>query len=275
MGKKKSSYFKNKKPGGISIPPKGSHGILVTCDIRFVNKAVDQVMKFLNSIVDPLPTTEEENSNVVEEPQKELSLEEELAQLKNPNKKSGDNQPKKKPRFTTYISEVNGNFFIRFTQDIDDPFVILDKYFEMVKEAGESQTPRVTRLYPIQASGFPSTEESIPVITQLIKDYFKPDHPVKYEVAIERKHKGNGQNETHDELNQKIVSIVGQPHKPSYHEGDVGVLWLSLGRNLYMSVIPKWKEWCGCNVPKFAAKCVQKNDAEKEDAGNEKEKESK
>ena len=259
MGKKKSSYFKNQKSGGIKIPPKGSHGILVTCDVNAVHKAVDQVMKFLDSIVDPLPTTDEEGSSVAEQPQKELSLEEELALVQNP-KKGGDNQTKKKARFVTYISEVNGNFFIRFTQDFDDPFAILDKYYGIVKETGKSPTPKVIRLYPIQSSGFPSTEESLPLLTPLITNFFKSDTPTKYEIVISRKHKGNGQGETHEELNQKILNIVGQPHIPSYHDGDAGVLWMSLGRNLYLSVVPRWKEWCGCNVPKYAAKCVIQNE---------------
>lgn len=269
MGKKKSSYFKNKKTGSIQSPPKGSRGILVTCDVGAVQKAVDQVLKFLNSIADPLPSTEGEQSNSTDEPKKELSLEEELAQLKNPNKKSNENQPRK--RFTTFISEVNGNFFIRFTQDFDDPFVFIEKYFNMIKETGQSQTPKVIRMYPIQASGFPSTEESIPLLTPLITNFFKPDNQVKYEVVIQRKHKGNGQGETHEELNQKIIDIVGQPHKPSYHDGDVGILWMSLGRNLYLSVIPKWKEWLGCNVPKFAAKCklqLDKGDDNNNEAEN-------
>ena len=242
MGKNKAAYFQNKskKSSGIISPPKGSRGILVTCDVHGVHKAVDQVIQLIESLSDPI---DEQN----EAEQKEDSLEAELAALKNESK------TKKKTRFIPYVSEVTGNFFIRFANEKDDPFAVLDKYFKELRETGVSQTPRVTRMYPIQASGFPSSEETLPVLEPLIKSFFKDDNPLNYEVVIQRKHKGNGQNETHDELNQKILDIVGKTHHPSFHKGDVGILWLSLGRNLYVSVVPKWKEWLGCNVPKCAA----------------------
>lgn len=251
MPKKKASYFKNNKGGAIQTPPKGSRGILVTCDIGFSQKAVDQVLDLLNSYADPLP---EEENNEEAEPEKELTLEEELQQLKNP--KSAQKQKKQNSRFITYKSEVSGNIFIRFAKEQDDPFVFLEKYFAHLKETGQSLTTKVIRMYPIQSSGFPSTEESLPVLDSLIKSYFHPDTAINYEIVIQRKHKGNSQPETHDELNQKIVNLVGPPHRPSYHEGDVGILWLSLGRNLYMGVVPKWREWCNCNVPKYAARAI-------------------
>jgi hypothetical protein len=234
--KKKAAYFQ-KKGKGISVPPKGSRGLLVTCDVARTNQAVQQIIKTCEQLLGPLPS----NSS---DPPQELSLEDELAQLRAPSEKT---------RFIPYLSEVNGNFFVRFVDDRDDPFVLAGRYFQGVRESGRSAANRIIRLYPILTSGFPNSEESLPVLQELIQKVFVPDRVLKYEIVIQRKHKGDGQKESHDELNGKIRDCIGHPHQASYHEGEVAVLWMSLGRNLYLSVVPQWKEWCGCNVPKFCA----------------------
>ena len=236
MGKKKAAYFQGKKAKNISVPPKGSHGILVTCEPNRTNKATQQVIRMCEEFCEPLDEPEA--------PPKEMSLEEELQQMRNPKQKS---------RFISYVSDVPGNVFIRFTEEKDDPFAILNKFFASVREAGSNTLPNVVRVYPIMASGFPRSEESLPVLQTLIPKLFTPDVERTYEVVIQRKHKGDGQKETHDELNQKIVEMVGAPHKAKYHGSDCAILWLSLGRNLYLSVVEQWKEWCGCNIPKFCA----------------------
>lgn len=235
--KKKAGYFQKKnKP--LVVPPKGSRGLLVTCEPGRVNKAVQQVMRMLEMLADPIETAP---------PEKELTIEEELAQMKDSSQHT---------RFMSYVSDVSGNFFIRFTEEQDDPFALLEKFYASLRLTGSNTMTHVIRLYPIMASGFPSTEESLPVLQTLIPTLFTPEKELTYEVVIQRKHKGDGQKETHDELNKMIVDMVGQPHKPSYHGSDHAVLWMSLGRNLYMSVIPKWKEWCNCNVPKFCAQMI-------------------
>lgn len=237
MGKKKAGYFQ-KKNKGLAVPPKGSRGVLVTCEPGRTNQAVQQVLRMLETLSDP-----------IEAPQKELTIEEELEQMKDSNTKS---------RFVSYVSEVAGNFFIRFTEEQDDPFVILEKLYQLLRETKSNTMKHVVKIFPIMASGFPNADESLPVLQTLIPSLFTAEQALNYEVVIHRKHKGDGQKESHDELNKKIVDMVGQPHKPSYHGADHAVMWMSLGRNLYMSVIPKWKEWCNCNIPKFCAQLVLK-----------------
>lgn len=233
MGKKKAGYFQGKKAKNLAVPPKGSRGILFTCEAGRTNRATQQVIRMCEEYCEaPAP------------PAEKLSLEEELEQMKN---------PKEKTRFISYVSDVPGNVFIRFTDEKDDPFVVLTKLFESVREDGTNPLPNVVRIYPILASGFPRSDESLPILQALIPTLFTPEIERGYEVVIQRKHKGDGQKETHDELNKKIVDMVGEPHKPRYHGSDCAVLWLSLGRNLYMSVLSQWKEWCGCNLPKFCA----------------------
>jgi hypothetical protein len=235
-----------KKPKGLSVPPKGSHGLLITCDFARTNQAVQQILKSCEQILGPLPTAAPEASE-------ELSLEDEIAQLRAPGQKS---------RFIPYLSEVSGNFFVRFVDERDNPLTFAERYFQAVRESRRSPTTHVIRLYPILMSGFPNSEESLPVLKTLIEKVFVPDRPLDYEIVIHRRHKGDGQKESHDDLNHKIRELVGQPHQASYHEGKVAILWMSLGRNLYLSVVPQWKEWCGCNVPKFCAQLELKGSEE-------------
>jgi hypothetical protein len=230
MGRKARFFKKGAKT--LSIPPKGSRGLLVTCEVSRSNQAVQQVLRVCESFAPAL------------EAPHELSLEEELAEIKNPSVKT---------RFVPYMSEVSGNFFIRFTDDRDDPFVVLEGYFQSIAETGQSTTTHVIRIYPISISGFPNSEESLPLLTELLPKVFTSDSAINYEVVIQRKHKGDGQKESHEELNATIVKLVGPPHHAVFHEADVAVLWLSVGRNLYLGVVPKWKEWSGCNIPKFCA----------------------
>jgi hypothetical protein len=230
MGRK-ARFFK-KPAKTLNVPPKGSRGLLVTCEVNKSNQAVQQVLRVCEAFAPPL------------EAPRELSLEEELAEIKNPSVKA---------RFVPYMSEVSGNFFVRFTDDRDDPFVVLDKYFQSITETAQSTTTHVSRIYPIVTSGFPNSEESLPVLNEVLPRFFTPGSEISYEVVIQRKHKGDGQKESHEELNARIVQLIGAPHRPAFHGADVGVLWMSLGRNLYMGVVPKWKEWCGCNIPKFCA----------------------
>jgi hypothetical protein len=231
--KKKAAYFQNKGKAP-SAPPKGSRGLLVTCDVARVNEALRQVLRICEEILD----------RVSVDPSQEISFDDELVQLRTPVEKG---------RFIPYISEVPGNFFIRFTDERDDPFVLVDRYYRSMRESGSSATTRVTRLYPIKTSGSPEAEQSLPVLQGLVEGFFGRDRPVKYEVVLQRKYKGVGQKESHDELNEKIRKLVGEPHQAVYHGGDVAVLWLSLGKMLYLSIVEQWKEWCGCNVPKFCA----------------------
>jgi hypothetical protein len=219
----------------ISGPPKGSHGILVTCELRGSREAVQQALKLCESF---LP------AQAAPAKSKELSLEDELAQLRRPSRKS---------RFIPYLSDVAGNFFIRFVDKQDDPFALVENYFQSIRESGRSATTHVTRLYPILATGSPGMEESLPVLQELLPRVFKGNEPISYEVFIRRKHKGEEQKESHYELNWKIIDSVGPPHHAMYHGSDTAVLWISLSRHLYMSVVPRWKEWCGCNVPRFCA----------------------
>jgi hypothetical protein len=215
----KKGKFPTKKGKKLSVPPKGSCGLIVTCDPIHTNQAVEQVVQLCCTYTEHGDEDEDQQTS----------------------------------RFIPYLSEVPGNFFVRFAGGKDDPFTVLSKYFDALKETGRSTTIYVVRLYPIRLSGFPSSEESLPLLGELTSQIFKPDHAVVYEVLIQRKHKG--EKETHEELNKKIVELVGAPHKPVFHGADTAILWISLGRNLYMSVVDgKWKEWCGCNVPKFCAK---------------------
>jgi hypothetical protein len=224
----------NKGKGSL-VPPRGSHGLLVTCEPHQSQVAVEQTLKLCESF---LP------AQAARAGAEELSLEEELAQVRGVSRKS---------RFIPYVSDVGGNIFIRFVDEQDDPFAVVERYFQSIRESRRSETTHVTRLYPILASGFPDSEESLPVLQALLPRFFTGDEPVTYEIVIQRKHKGDGQKESHDELNKRIMESVGPPHRAMYHGGDSAVLWLSLGRNLYMSVVPRWKEWCFCNVPKFCA----------------------
>ena len=234
MRKKKASYFQKKsRPKNRSVPPKGSRGLLVTFDPKQASQAIRQVMKMCEEFSDPLPDGETG---------KELSLDEELTLLKTAGEKS---------RFVCYESDVSGNAFIRFVRDEDDPFLVLEKFFTSIREVRANLIPNVVRVYPIMASGFPRCEESLPILETLIQKIFTPDKELTYEVVIQRKHKGDGQELTHDELNKKIVDMVGKPHKPIFHGSDNAVLWLSLGRNLYMSVVGHWGEWCQFNIPRF------------------------
>ena len=238
MGKK-SKYFKS-KGSKSSVPPKGSKGILVTCDISNVNRAVSQVVSLCHSLV-PEDLLENQDSN-----NNEKSLEDEISELRN---------EKTKARFVPYVSDVSGNFFIRFVEPQDDPFDFLSRYFTSIKLTGKSETPKAVRLYPVQYTGFPEIDESFPILTTLVQPVFEnKDFPLNYEVVIHRKHAAD--KDSHDILNNKIISFVGPPHKPMYHNADIAIVWISLGRNLFLSVIPKWKEWCNCNIPKL---CAQKN----------------
>lgn len=211
----------------------------MTCEPHRSNQAVKQVMALCEDLAGPL-----EDIEAAQEPVKELSLDEELQEMK---------ASKKKSRFVSYISDVAGNVFIRFVDERDDPFAVMEKMFNGIREVKKSTIPHVVRLFPILASGFPNTEESVPMLAELLPKMFTPEKQLAYEVVITRKHKGDGQKESHDELNAKIVALVGPPHTPTYRGSEAAVLWISLGRNLYMSVVPKWREWCGCNVPKFCA----------------------
>jgi hypothetical protein len=230
MGRK-ARFFK-KPAKTLSVPPKGSRGLLVTCDVNKSHQALQQVLRVCESFAPAL------------EAPHELSLEEELAEIKNPSVKT---------RFVPYMSEVSGNFFIRFADDRDDPYVVLEGYFKSITETGQSTTTHVIRIYPIVGSGFPNSEESLPLLAEILPKVFTPDSELHYEVVIQRKHKGEGQGETHEEINAKIVKLVGRPHHAVFHGADVAVLWMSVGRNLYLGVVPKWKEWAGCNIPKFCA----------------------
>lgn len=230
----------NKK--GIQVPPKGSKGWLITCDIKKDQQAVKQITGVLNHLADPIE--EEEKAG---EEKKEMSLEEELAAL-------AKTEPKKK-RWVAYTSEVQGNVFIRFTNDHDDPFELLQRYFDEVKETKKTLSDKISKIYPIQASGFPKSDESLPILKELIDNSFKADEPVVYEIAINRKH--CEKQESHDELNDKILKLVGPPHKPAFKNAQWGVIWHSLGRNLYMSVVPKWGEWAQCNIAKFCANLLK------------------
>ncbi|OHT13432.1 hypothetical protein TRFO_16418 [Tritrichomonas foetus] len=282
MGKKKASYFKNpKKSSQINIPPKGSRGILVTCDVDGSRKALDQVTRLINELADPIeesPEDEQQNEQPIEQQTEKPTEQAQESTDDNPDSNNSKNENKnRKPRarFVPYMSEVNGNFFIRFTNEKDDPFIIVEKYFNTLKETGVSLTRNATRMYPIQASGFPTSEETIPVLEPFVRNFFRADGPpISYEIIIQRKHKGSASGESHDDLNKKLLALVGPPHHASFHKGDAAVLWISLGRNLYVSVVPKWREWCGCNIPKCAAqkfiekveeKVEKKEDEKKED----------
>jgi hypothetical protein len=219
----------------ISGPPKGSHRILVTCEARRSRKAVHLALKLCESFV---PVQEAPAGS------EELSVEDELAQVRGVSQKS---------RFIPYMSDVAGNFFIRFVDKQDDPFALVERYFQSIRRSGRSVTTHVTRLYPILATGSPGMEESPPVLQELLPRVFKGDDPKRYQVFIQRKHKGEEQQESHDELNRKIIDSVGCPHQAMYDGSDTVVLWISLSRHLYMSVVPRWKEWCACNVPRFCA----------------------
>ncbi|EAY17558.1 hypothetical protein TVAG_453860 [Trichomonas vaginalis G3] len=228
----------------LAVPPKGSKGWLFTCDINRDQQATRQVIDVLNQLADPLTEGEAE-----EEQQEEKTLEQELADLKKPNQKQ--------QRWIPYVSEVNGNVFIRFTQKQDDPFVLLERYFEEVRKRKGTLTNKVSKIYPIMYSGFPLSSESLPILQELVNKTFNAEKPVTYEVFLDRKHRGEESGETHDELNNKIVKLVGAPHKPIYRKAEWAVLWQSLGRNLYLSVIPKWSEWCSCNIAKFCASLLK------------------
>lgn len=238
MGKQKG----NRK--NLAVPPKGSKGWLFTCDINRDQQATRQITDVLNRLADPLKEEEEQA-----EPEEEKTLEQELAELKKP--------ATRKQRWLPYVSEVNGNVFIRFTYSQDDPFVLLERYFNEVKERKGTLTNKVSKIYPIMYSGFPESSESLPILQELINKTFSADKPVTYEVFLDRKHRGEESGETHDELNNKIVKLVGQPHRPQYRKADWAVLWQSLGRNLYLSVIPKWSEWCSCNIAKYCASLLK------------------
>ena len=237
---------------GLQVPPKGSKGWLITCDIHKDQLAIKQITGVLNHLADPIEETEETAADEGEK--KPMSLEEELAEL---NKKGA-----KKQRWVPYVSEVQGNIFIRFCNDHDDPFVLLERYFNEVRANKKSLSDRISKIFPIMASGFPDTEESLPVLGELIKKTFPTDETVVYKVIINRKH--NQKTETHDELNDKILKLVGPPHKPTFKQAKWGILWHLVGRNLYMSVIPKWGEWCECSIAKFCASLIQQANDEKQ-----------
>ncbi|KAH0792102.1 THUMP domain-containing protein 1 isoform X1 [Histomonas meleagridis] len=247
MGKKKQSYFQNKKSQNLQVPPKGSKGVLITSDIHSINRGMHEAISVLERFSDPLPEEEQQQ----QETPAEESLESELAALRS-------QQKTQKARFVPYISEVTGNCFIRFTVEQDDPNEIVRRYFNYISQNCESLTKHVVRMYPILASAFPNSDESLPILAELLPKMFTPEKQIQYEIVIQRKHKGDGQKETHDELNQKIMNLVGQ-HRAVYHNGDSAILWISLGRNLYIGLVPDWKELCGCNVPKFCARVQTKN----------------
>jgi hypothetical protein len=90
------------------------------------------------------------------------------------------------------VSEVAGNIFIRFVDEQDDPFAVVERYFQSIRESRRSVTTHVTRLYPILASGFPDSEDSLPVLQALLPRLFTVDEPITHEIVIQRKHKGPG-----------------------------------------------------------------------------------
>ena len=237
---------------GIQVPPKGSKGWLITCDIHRDQLATKQITGVLNHFADPI---EEQNNDKEETEKKPASLEEELAEI-------SKTTTTKKQRWVPYVSEVQGNVFIRFTYEQDDPFVLLGRYFDEVRATKKTLSDRISKIYPIMASGFPNTEESLPVLDELIKKTFPKDEAVVYKIIINRKH--NEKTETHDELNEKILKLIGPPHKPTYKEAKWAVLWHLLGRNLYMSVVPQWGEWCECNIAKFCSSLLKKESEETE-----------
>jgi hypothetical protein len=216
--------------------PTGSHGVLITCERRYLRKAVHEAMKVCESILPERGAPAESEG---------LSLEEELAQVRGAPKKS---------RLIPYESIVGGNIFIRFVDAEDDPLVVVEGYLQSIRETGRSATTHVTRMYPILATGSPNPEKSLPVLQQLLPRFFTADDPITYEVVIQRKSTGDGQKESHDELNRRIIESVGPPHHAMYHGTEAAVLWLALGGAVYLSVVRRWGEWCGCNVPKFCAR---------------------
>ena len=244
---------------GLQVPPKGSKGWLITCDLHKDQQAVKQITGVLNHLADPI----EDIKPSIEkgEEKKPMSLEEELAALKQDGSK--------KQRWIPYVSEVQGNIFIRFAYEQDDPFELLDRYFNEVRANRKTLSDRVSKIYPIMSSTFPKTEEALPILDELIKKTFPSDETIVYKVIINRKH--NEKTETHDELNDKILKLVGQPHKPTYKAAKWGILWHLVGRNLYLSVIPKWGEWCECNIGKFCANLIKQANEEKQEAEKEKE----
>ena len=243
---------------GLQVPPKGSKGWLITCDIHKDQLAIKQITGVLNHLADPIEENQETTEGEGEK--KPMSLEEELAEL---NKKGA-----KKQRWVPYVSEVQGNIFIRFCYDQDDPFELLDRYFNEVRANRKTLSDRISKIFPIMASGFPDTEESLPILGDLIKKTFPTDETIVYKVIINRKH--NQKTETHDELNDKILKLVGPPHKPTFKQAKWGILWHLVGRNLYMSVIPKWGEWCECSIAKFCASLIKQANEEKQEKKEEK-----
>ena len=213
MRKKKGSYFQNKKSSFLQVPPKGSKGILITCDVSSVHRGIREAINMFEQFSDPLP----EENQPAKPTEEQMSLEEAI--------EAPEKEEKKKTRFTQYISEVTGNCFIRFVYEQDKPDVIIRKYFDYLKEKGESLTKHVTRMYPIMWCGFPQADEALPVLKEMLPLMFKEKNPLQYEIVLQRKHKGDGQKETHDELNQKIMNLVGKPHHAVYHGGESAILW--------------------------------------------------
>ena len=226
---------KKKTPKALS-PPKHSKGILITCDIHEIRRAVSQILNLLNTLLPEEKTSHETTENA------EDSFESELLELQN-------GTPKSSKRFQEFISEVNGNVFIRFTREEDDPLEFVEAYFNRLKETKQTETDKIVRVFPIQASGCPSDEDSLELLDKFIPVLFHENNPLTYEVFITRKHKGSCIS--HDELNNAITKNVGPPHRPLFHGAQSAILWIHLGRNLYVGYVPNWSELCSCNIPKF------------------------
>lgn len=222
---------KSKGTGIGAPPPKGSKGILFTTDPFRTKKALAQVLTTLEKYCPP----------PVQDTSGELSLEDELKGM----------TQKKPVQFTPYVSEVSGNVFVRFNSD--DPLAFCEKFFNALSMTGKSECPLVVKMYPILYSGFPLSEESLPALDPMLPLLFSGDQASTYNVLIHRAHKGDTA-ETHDELNAKIVAKVSGPHRPVFRGAEKAILWISLGRNLYIGVVPKWAEWAECNIPKLCAK---------------------
>ena len=220
----------NKKNIDLSVPPKGSKGLLITCDINKLNQAKNQIMNLL-----------ERFSTNIEVEIEEKTLEEEIKELKNQNKN----------RFIPYISSVFGNFFIRFVNEKDDPFEILQLYFDELKRTKNSLTTKIIKIIPILYTGFPNPEESLPILQNIINNYYNNEISETYEVFLHRKHYQKETSDSHDILNKKILQLIPSNNKAVYHNAKSAIVWVALGRNLFLSVIPKWNEWCSCNIPKF------------------------
>lgn len=216
-------------------PTNGSKGLVFTTGKNKVDRSIKQLIDLLERIADPITPSSEKTEN------ENLSLEEELKLLKE----------NKKCRFRAIKSNVIGNCFIEFKRQEDDPIDLYCRIFDRMKEIGGTVCRDINKLWPILHCGFNETNECIEALKPFIQKAFNCE-PLMYEIFIHRKHH-DPNVEPHDSLNKKIMDLVDEKHTPVYIKKNpsMAIIWIQLGRNIYLGTCPRWTEFCCGNVVKY------------------------